>query len=43
VVAEGVEDAATLALLQEMGAGQAQGYYFARPLALEDLQVPAPG
>lgn len=43
VVAEGVEDAATLALLQDMGAGQAQGYYFARPLALEDLQVPAPG
>jgi diguanylate cyclase (GGDEF)-like protein len=43
VVAEGVEDAPTLALLQEMGAGQAQGYYFARPLALEDLQVPAPG
>ena len=43
VVAEGVEDAATLALLQEMGAGQAQGYYFAKPLALEDLHVPAPG
>jgi len=37
VVAEGVEDAETLKLLREMGAGQAQGYYFARPAALEDL------
>jgi len=32
VVAEGVEDAATLDLLREMGAGQAQGYYFAVPV-----------
>ncbi|MFC3941189.1 bifunctional diguanylate cyclase/phosphodiesterase [Pseudomonas gingeri NCPPB 3146 = LMG 5327] len=37
VVAEGVEDAATLELLREMGAGQAQGYYFARPMGLERL------
>ncbi|WPP02097.1 EAL domain-containing protein [Pseudomonas sp. HR96] len=37
VVAEGVEDEATLALLREIGAGQAQGYYFARPLSQEDL------
>ncbi|OTP79961.1 sensor domain-containing phosphodiesterase [Caballeronia sordidicola] len=37
VVAEGVEDAATLAVLCEMGAAQAQGYYFARPMPLEDL------
>ncbi|WP_238935309.1 EAL domain-containing protein [Pseudomonas typographi] len=37
VVAEGVEDLAALDLLRDMGAGQAQGYYFARPLALGDL------
>ncbi|WP_433740391.1 sensor domain-containing phosphodiesterase [Pseudomonas putida] len=37
VVAEGVEDQATLELLREMGAGQAQGYYFARPMGLEAL------
>ncbi len=37
VVAEGVEDAATLDLLREMGAGQAQGYYFAKPMGLEAL------
>lgn len=37
VVAEGVEDVATLDLLREMGAGQAQGYYFAKPMALDQL------
>ncbi|WP_158933649.1 EAL domain-containing protein [Burkholderia sp. S171] len=37
VVAEGVEDAATLAVLREMGAAQAQGYYFAHPMPLEAL------
>ena len=37
VVAEGVEDEATLILLREMGAGQAQGYYFAKPMGLEAL------
>jgi EAL domain-containing protein (putative c-di-GMP-specific phosphodiesterase class I) len=36
-VAEGVEDAATLAVLREMGAAQAQGYYFAQPMPLEEL------
>jgi EAL domain-containing protein (putative c-di-GMP-specific phosphodiesterase class I) len=36
VVAEGVEDQVTLDLLREMGAGQAQGYYFAKPMALEN-------
>jgi EAL domain-containing protein (putative c-di-GMP-specific phosphodiesterase class I) len=37
VVAEGVEDAETLELLREMGAGQAQGYYFSRPVPQEQL------
>ena len=37
LVAEGVEDATTLAVLREMGAAQAQGYYFARPMPLEEL------
>jgi len=37
VVAEGVEDEATLVLLREMGAEQAQGYYFAKPMGLEAL------
>lgn len=37
VVAEGVEDEATLDLLREIGAGQAQGYHFARPMALKAL------
>ncbi|MEB0043632.1 MULTISPECIES: EAL domain-containing protein [unclassified Pseudomonas] len=41
VVAEGVEDEATLNLLREMGASQAQGYYFAKPMALEKLIAPA--
>jgi diguanylate cyclase (GGDEF)-like protein len=39
LVAEGVEDAATLAVLREMGAAQAQGYYFARPMPLEELML----
>ena len=37
VVAEGVEDEETLLLLREMGAGQAQGYYFAKPMGLDAL------
>ncbi|WP_223505019.1 EAL domain-containing protein [Pseudomonas sp. GL-RE-29] len=41
VVAEGVEDEATLVLLREMGAGQAQGYYFAKPMGLEMLLATA--
>lgn len=41
VVAEGVEDEATLVLLREMGAGQAQGYFFAKPMGLEALQASA--
>ncbi|WP_122318281.1 EAL domain-containing protein [Pseudomonas cichorii] len=39
VVAEGVEDHATLELLRGMGAGQAQGYHFAKPLPLEQLDL----
>ncbi|POF43812.1 bifunctional diguanylate cyclase/phosphodiesterase [Pseudomonas laurylsulfativorans] len=37
VVAEGVENEATLDLLREMGAGQAQGYHFAKPMGLKAL------
>lgn len=36
-VAEGVEDAATVALLREMGCDTAQGYYFYRPMTLAAL------
>jgi EAL domain-containing protein (putative c-di-GMP-specific phosphodiesterase class I) len=32
VVAEGVEDAATLRLLVEMGSDRVQGYFISRPL-----------
>ncbi len=39
VVAEGVEDAETLELLRGMGAGQAQGYYFAVPLPQQQLDL----
>ncbi len=39
VVAEGVEDAATLQLLREMGAGQAQGYYFSMPVPQDRLDL----
>jgi diguanylate cyclase len=38
VVAEGVEDAATLGLLAEMGSDRAQGYYIARPLSPTQLE-----
>jgi diguanylate cyclase (GGDEF)-like protein/PAS domain S-box-containing protein len=37
VVAEGVEDAATEALLRTMGCDQVQGYWLSRPLPPEDL------
>jgi diguanylate cyclase (GGDEF)-like protein len=37
LVAEGVEDAGTLAMLREMGAAQAQGYFFAKPMPLDAL------
>lgn len=37
IVAEGVENAAQLKILQDMGCQQAQGYYLGRPMALHDL------
>lgn len=37
VVAEGVEDAPTLALLAEMGCDTVQGFHFARPLPAGDV------
>jgi diguanylate cyclase (GGDEF)-like protein/PAS domain S-box-containing protein len=39
VVAEGVEDAETLAQLAEMGCDRAQGYYLSRPVPSEELLV----
>jgi EAL domain-containing protein (putative c-di-GMP-specific phosphodiesterase class I) len=36
-VAEGVEDAAALRVLCELGADIAQGYHFTRPLPAEEL------
>ena len=37
VVAEGVEDEATMNLLKEYGCDEAQGYYFSRPIPGDDL------
>ena len=37
VVAEGVEDAATEALLRTMGCDQVQGYWLSRPLPAGEL------
>ncbi|MCL2917342.1 putative bifunctional diguanylate cyclase/phosphodiesterase [Shewanella litorisediminis] len=37
IVAEGVENAAQLKILQDMGCQQAQGFYLGRPMALHDL------
>jgi EAL domain-containing protein (putative c-di-GMP-specific phosphodiesterase class I) len=37
VVTEGIEDAETLRLAVKAGCNTAQGYYFSRPLAAEDL------
>ena len=39
VVAEGVEDAETYAVLSALGCFAAQGYYFARPVAPQDLKA----
>jgi EAL domain-containing protein (putative c-di-GMP-specific phosphodiesterase class I) len=39
VVAEGVEEAETLATLASLGCDLAQGYYIARPTAAADLTL----
>lgn len=38
VIAEGVEDARTLALLRDMGCDQAQGYHLSRPLPWREIE-----
>lgn len=38
VVAEGVEDEATLALLRQLGCDQAQGYFLSRPISAAKLE-----
>jgi diguanylate cyclase (GGDEF)-like protein len=38
VVAEGVEDAASMNRLRELGCDEAQGYYFARPMSAADVE-----
>lgn len=38
VIAEGVEDAATLAALRELGCEQAQGYLYSKPLPADELE-----
>jgi diguanylate cyclase (GGDEF)-like protein len=39
VIVEGVETAEQLALIKSMGARQAQGYYYSRPLPASDIAV----
>jgi EAL domain-containing protein (putative c-di-GMP-specific phosphodiesterase class I) len=39
VVAEGVEDEATLDKLKQLGCDLAQGYHISRPLAPEQLEL----
>ena len=41
-VAEGVEDAETLALLDDLGADLAQGFHIARPLPPDEARVWTP-
>ena len=41
-VAEGVEDAAQVAVLQSLGCRYAQGYYFGRPVSSEQLSGATP-
>ncbi len=38
VVAEGVEDAATMALVRELGCDTAQGFHIARPMLSNDIR-----
>ena len=37
VVAEGVEDRETIELLNKMGIDQVQGFYYARPMPIDEL------
>ncbi|CAA0360110.1 Uncharacterised protein [Klebsiella pneumoniae] len=43
IVAEGVEEASELDALGQLGVDFAQGYYLARPLALQDAILAARG
>ena len=38
IVAEGVEDKETMAILTDLGFDTIQGYYFSRPLSRDDLE-----
>ena len=38
IVAEGVEDKETMAILEELGFDTIQGYYFSRPLSRDDME-----
>ncbi len=42
VVAEGIEDPASLDLLASLGCDLAQGYFISRPMSAQDLTLPAP-
>jgi len=42
VVAEGIEDRATLDLLASVGCDVAQGYFISHPMPAQDLDLPAP-
>ena len=42
-LAEGVEDAAQVAVLQSLGCNQAQGYFFSRPVPASALMAVAAG
>ena len=41
VIAEGIEEASQLALLNELGCGYGQGYYFSRPIPATDFAATA--
>lgn len=39
VIAEGIENAAQLEILKRMGCDEGQGYYFSRPLPVEEIET----
>jgi EAL domain-containing protein (putative c-di-GMP-specific phosphodiesterase class I) len=39
VTAEGIEDENTASLLYQKGCGQGQGYFFGRPVGIDDVTV----